>query len=163
MTYTHTHFMTDTHTHTHTHFVPPRGIYLISPSGLVHNPAELDRARKRLAELGFKSTVDRTALAVHERFAGTDRQRLAAISRALKQKHSLVMATRGGYGLSRLLPYIAWKAVADSGKLFIGQSDFTVFNLALLARAGADSFAGLLAIAAFGAASPAGLPTALVL
>src|SRR3546814_5803845 len=71
------------------------------------------------------------------------------------------MATRGGYGLSRLLPYIAWKAVADSGKIFIGQSDFTVFNLALLARAGAESFAGMSAIADFGVESPDELTTAL--
>src|SRR3546814_7808901 len=87
MTDTHKHFMTDTHTHTHTHtqFVPPRGIYLISPSGLVHNPAELDLSRKRLAELGFKIPVDRTALAEHERFARAARQRQAAISRELNR------------------------------------------------------------------------------
>src|SRR3546814_20216091 len=95
MTDTHTHFMTDTHTHTHTHthFVPPRGIYLISPSGLVHNPAELDLARKRLAELGFKSTVDRTAMAVPERFAGQDSPRLAAIIQALQPTTPTVIPT----------------------------------------------------------------------
>ena len=87
---------------------------------------------------------------MHERFAGTDKQRLAAIQRALKQKHPVVMATRGGYGLSRLLPHIDWQAVADSGKTFIGQSDFTVFNLALLARTGAVSLAGPTAVFDFG-------------
>lgn len=105
------------HHHDHAHSHPqPEGIYLISPSGVVRDPAVLTLARQRLGELGFKTTVDRTALAVHERFAGTDKQRLAAIGRALKQKHPIVMATRGGYGLSRLLPFIDWHAVADSGK-----------------------------------------------
>src|SRR5690606_8972661 len=93
---------------------------------------------------------DRTALEVHERFAGTDKQRLAAVQRAVRQKHEIVMATRGGYGLSRILHKIDWKAVADSGKLFVGHSDFTAFNLALLAQTGAVSYTGPSAVADFG-------------
>ena len=157
------------HDHDHDHDHPhashgqaaPGGIYLISPSGAVADPQALERATVRLAELGFKTAIDRTALAVHERFAGTDKQRLAAITRALKQKHSIVMATRGGYGLSRLLPFIDWRAVADSGKTFIGQSDFTAFNLALLAQTGACSYAGPTAVFDFGAAKMDDLTAAL--
>ncbi|MEO6985451.1 MAG: LD-carboxypeptidase [Paralcaligenes sp.] len=126
------------------------GIYLISPSGAVGDPKKVELACARLAQMGFKTVVDRAALAVHERFAGTDRQRLAGIARALKQKLPIVMATRGGYGLSRLLPFIDWQAVADSGKVFIGHSDFTAFHLALLARTGASSFAGPTAAFDFG-------------
>ena len=136
--------------HVHHDGNPPAGVYLFSPSGAVSDPAALELARVRLRELGFRTVVDRDALAVHERFAGTDQQRLAAIARSLKQKHPIAMATRGGYGLSRLLPYIDWKAVADSGKIFIGQSDFTVFNLALLARTGTASYAGPTAVFDFG-------------
>ncbi|CAM5222542.1 tRNA-specific adenosine deaminase [Castellaniella defragrans] len=128
----------------------PSGIHLISPSGAVPDPAVLAVAAQRLRALGFGVSVDRAAKQVHERFAGTDKQRLGAIARALKQKHPVVMATRGGYGLSRLLPLIDWRAVADSGKRFIGQSDFTAFNLALLARTGASSLVGPTALADFG-------------
>lgn len=136
---------------THAEHATPEGIYLISPSSAVADPQAIVRARARLSELGFKTTVDRSALAVHERFAGTDKQRLAGISRSLLQRHPIVMATRGGYGVSRLLPYIDWKAVADSGKIFIGHSDFTAFNLALLAQTGASSFTGPAAVPDFGA------------
>ena len=128
----------------------PGGIYLFSPSSAVKDAAELELARGRLAGLGFKTTVDRSALAVEQRFAGSDCQRLAAIQRAISQRHPIVMATRGGYGLSRLLHQIDWKAVADSGKLFVGHSDFTAFNLALLARTGAISYSGPSAVADFG-------------
>lgn len=128
----------------------PTGIYLISPSGAVSDPEAVRLAQQRLRAMGYRVALDRSALAVHERFAGTDRQRLAGIARALKQKHPVVMATRGGYGLSRLLPMIDWRAVADSGKTFIGQSDFTVFNLALLAQTGAQSLAGPTAVFDFG-------------
>jgi len=128
------------------------GIYLISPSSAVEDPTRVDLARQRLAQEGFKTALDRTALAVHQRFAGTDTQRLAGIARALKQKHPIIMTTRGGYGLSRLLAQIDWAAVADSGKRFVGFSDFTLFNLALLARTGATSYSGASAVADFGGA-----------
>lgn len=140
----------EAHAHQH-HHEAPSGIYLISPSGAVPDPAVLDLSVQRLKAMGYRVTVDRTACAVHERFAGTDKQRLAGIQRALKQKHPVVMATRGGYGLNRLLPFIDWQAVADSGKTFIGQSDFTAFNLALLAQTGAVSLAGPTALYDFGA------------
>jgi muramoyltetrapeptide carboxypeptidase len=130
--------------------VPAQGIYVISPSSAVQDPDMLDRAAERLTERGFPTTLDRTAKAVNQRFAGTDAQRLASITRALAQKKPIVMAGRGGYGLSRLLPAIDWKAVADSGKRFVGMSDFTAFNLALLAQTGAISYTGAVAASDFG-------------
>lgn len=134
-----------THDHATAH-----GIYLFSPSGAVTDSSALDRACSRLVALGFQTEVDSHALARHERFAGTDRQRLDALDRALAQPHPIVMATRGGYGLSRLLADIDWNAVANSGKRFVGHSDFTAFNLALLAKTGAPSYAGPSAAFDFG-------------
>jgi len=127
------------------------GIYLISPSSAVADPAALARACERLQALGFATTVDEAALAVAQRFAGSDANRLAAIARSFAQPHGIVMATRGGYGLSRLLPIIDWQALAASGKRFVGFSDFTLLNLALLARTGAVSYSGPTAIADFAA------------
>jgi len=126
------------------------GIYLVSPSGAVEDPEAIGRARGRLQDLGFRTAVDRSALARHQRFAGTDAQRLAGLARAARQKLPIVMATRGGYGLSRLLPALDWKALADSGKRFVGHSDFTAFSLGLLARTGTVSYAGPSAAFDFG-------------
>ncbi len=126
------------------------GIYLVSPSSAVRDPQAVELARQRLAAEGFKTVLDRAALATHQRFAGTDKQRLAGLARAAVQKQPIVMATRGGYGLSRLLPHIDWTAMADSGKRFVGMSDFTAFNLALLARTGAVSYTGATAVRDFG-------------
>ncbi len=135
------------------------GIYIFSPSSAVADPQTLERATHLLNTMGFKVAIDRTALAKHQRFAGTDTQRLAAFTRAIKQKLPIVMATRGGYGMTRLLPHLDWKAIADSGKRFIGQSDFTAFNLALLARTGMVSYAGPTACFDFGAKKPELLTT----
>jgi muramoyltetrapeptide carboxypeptidase len=155
------HHHDDDHAHHHGQAPMTRGVYLISPSSAVHNPEALDLACERLEAEGFKAAIDRAAKAVHQRFAGTDKQRLAGLERAIRQKHPIVMATRGGYGLSRLVPLIDWKAMADSGKRFVGLSDFTVFNLALLARTGTVSYTGPCAASDFGAARPDELTVAL--
>ena len=84
--------------HVHDHHCRPdaRGIYVISPSGAVADPETLTRAQTRLSSMGFKVALDRGVLNQAQRFAGTDTQRLAAFTRALKQKLPIVMASRGG-------------------------------------------------------------------
>ncbi|MCK9507772.1 MAG: LD-carboxypeptidase [Pigmentiphaga sp.] len=126
------------------------GIYLFSPSGAVPDPARLQQAKKNLKQLGFKVRIDKSAAVRSTRFAGTDKQRLKAFERAMRHEHPVVMATRGGYGLSRLLPQLDYKALADSGKQFVGHSDFTAFQMALLAQTGATSWAGPMALFDFG-------------
>lgn len=126
------------------------GIYLLSPAGAITQPERLDRARQHLKGLGFQTILDRTALASHSRFAGTDAQRLAAFQRALRHSADIVMATRGGYGTARLLPQLNFRELADSGKRFVGHSDFTAFQLALLATTGTVSWAGPMASYDFG-------------
>jgi len=132
----------------------PEGIYVISGSSPVPSADRLKLGAKNLRKLGFKVKVDRSAALQTGRFAGTDAQRLQAIERSLEQPYPIVMASRGGYGMSRLLGQINWNAVADSGKRFVGHSDFTAFNLALLARTGAVSYTGPNVSTDFGEDSP---------
>lgn len=137
----------------------PQGIYIISSSSAVEEATQLQLAQKNLEALGWQVALDLDALAVYQRFAGTDQQRLDGIHRALTQPHEVVLSSRGGYGMSRLLPAINWRAVADSGKRFVGHSDFTAFNLALLAQTGAISYAGPCAAFDFGVPKPDDLTT----
>jgi muramoyltetrapeptide carboxypeptidase len=126
---------------------------LYSPSGLVAKATPLRLATKRLKSLGFDVRVDEAALARHQRFAGDDDVRLDAIHRVAAQAPSIAMATRGGYGLTRLLGRIDWKAVArsvEAGTRWVGHSDFTVFQLALLAHARGVTWAGPMACYDFG-------------
>jgi muramoyltetrapeptide carboxypeptidase len=129
-----------------------KGIYIVSPSSAVADAKVLTKGVQRLEKMGFKVALDRNVLACAQRFAGTDAQRLAGFDRAIKQKLPIVMASRGGYGVTRLLPHLDWTALANSGKRFVGQSDFTAFNLALLAKTGLVSYAGPTVCYDFGAA-----------
>ncbi len=129
-------------------------IYIFSPSSATRDPAALKRGVKRLEALGHEVEVDEAAAARFQRFAGDDDTRLAAIHRAAASGADVAMVSRGGYGLSRLLDRIDYKAVAKSiakGVEFIGLSDFTAFQAAVLAKTGAATWAGPALEADFGA------------
>ena len=126
-------------------------IYAISPSGAVEDEARLRRAMANLGRAGFPVKLDRSALAVHQRFAGQDKTRAEAFTRAAASTCDIVMATRGGYGITRYLHQLDFRALAAAGKHWIGLSDFTAFHLAMLARAGAQTWAGPCLVAGFGA------------
>ena len=120
-------------------------IYIYSPSGAVRDKAAFRRGVARLKTLGHEVEIDEAALASHLRFAGDDATRLAAIHRAAASGADVALISRGGYGLTRILGGIQYKAVAkaiESGTLFVGISDFTAFQNAVLARAGGVTWAG---------------------
>ena len=130
------------------------GLTVFSPSGVLPQAAPLRLALRRLREQGFAARADAGALARRQRFAGSDEQRLAAIHRVAEEAPEIAMATRGGYGLTRLLGRIDWKKLARSvsarGTRWVGLSDFTALQLGLLAHSGAVSWAGPCAVEGFG-------------
>lgn len=120
-------------------------IYLYSPSGAVRDRAGFKRAVKRLQALGHQVEIDPDALCIWQRFAGDDATRLAAIGRAATSGADIVLTTRGGYGLTRLLPHLPYAAIQSSverGSAWVGLSDFTALQLALLAQTGGCTWAG---------------------
>jgi muramoyltetrapeptide carboxypeptidase len=120
-------------------------IYIYSPSGAVRDKAAFKRGVSRLQAMGHEVEIDADALSSYQRFAGDDETRLAAIHRAAASKADVALISRGGYGLTRILPGIHYKKVAkaiDQGMLFVGISDFTAFQTAVLARTGAITWAG---------------------
>ncbi len=132
---------------------------LFSPSGVVAKATPLRRAVKRLTNLGFDVSVDESALARFQRFAGDDDTRLAALHRIAEASPSIALATRGGYGLTRLLDRIDWKLMARSveqGTRWVGYSDVTALQLGLLAHTKAESWSGPLALDDFGKDDAAG-------
>jgi muramoyltetrapeptide carboxypeptidase len=120
-------------------------IYIYSPSSAIRDKAVVRRGVARLRALGHEVELDEAALATHMRFAGDDETRLAAIHRAAASGADVALITRGGYGLTRLLPAIRYKAVAkaiEKGTHFVGLSDFTAFQAAVLAQTGAVTWSG---------------------
>lgn len=132
---------------------------ILSPSGVVARLPALRLAARRLKDMGFQVLVDEAATARSQRFAGADELRLAAIHRVAQASPSVAMASRGGYGLSRLLDAIEWPLLArsvDQGTRWVGYSDFTALQLGLLAHGSACSWAGPMAADDFGRSSADG-------
>ena len=126
---------------------------ICSPSGVIARGAALRLAARRLCALGFEARLDEAALARAQRFAGSDEVRLAALHRVAEAAPSIVMASRGGYGLTRLLDGLRWPRLARSverGTRWVGYSDFTALQLALWQHEGAPSWAGPMALDDFG-------------
>jgi muramoyltetrapeptide carboxypeptidase len=128
-------------------------LILFTPAGVVPKAALVRRAAKRLSKLGFAVSIDEAALLKHQRFGGDDDTRLDAIHRIAKQAPHVAFATRGGYGLTRLLDRIDWKLIAKSverGTHWVGQSDVTALQLGLLAHGKGVTWQGPLACDDFG-------------
>ena len=78
----------------------------------------------------------------HLRFGGTDDARAAQLhAAAVDPGVDVILALRGGYGMSRLLPLLYLDLLARCKKPVVGHSDVTALQLALLNK-GAGSFAG---------------------
>jgi muramoyltetrapeptide carboxypeptidase len=132
-------------------------IYIYSPSGAVRDKQAFKRGIQRLHQLGHEVEVDVNALTSHMRFAGDDATRLAAIHRAASSGADVALISRGGYGLTRILSGIDYKKVTkavEKGTQFVGLSDFTAFQSALLAKTGGHSWAGPALGEDFGQAQP---------
>lgn len=130
-------------------------VAIIAPGGYDADAERLRKAKAWFARLGHRVVMAPDPETRQLRFSDRDAARLAAIERAVSDPAiDLVIALRGGYGLTRLLPALNFDVIATAirrhGKRFVGHSDFTAFHLALYASTGAISFAGPMASYDFG-------------
>ena len=66
---------------------------IVAPSGAMEQPDILLRAVKRLKRMGLNVELDEQTALIHQRFAGTDEHRAAALERALLDPNvDIVMA-----------------------------------------------------------------------
>ncbi|MDH3383157.1 MAG: LD-carboxypeptidase [Deltaproteobacteria bacterium] len=100
-------------------------IAIVAPGGPVDR-GRLARGLARLSAAGF--TPETAAGLLHREgyLAGDDRHRAAQMEWALTLPEArAVMAARGGYGTTRLLPLLDWRRAAAHPRLLIGYSDIT--------------------------------------
>jgi muramoyltetrapeptide carboxypeptidase len=125
------------------HALPAGGtIGIFSPAG-PPDPARVERGVKRIESLGYRCVLAENALGAHEYFSAPDTVRVESLHKMLADPGiDMMMMTRGGYGLSRILHHINWDAVARANKILCGFSDFTALSLAALSQANLVTFAG---------------------
>lgn len=119
---------------------PGSRLALLAPSG----PFDVDSFERGVERLRTRYEVryDESIFARRGYFAGDDAQRLQVLERALSDPQiDALVAARGGYGATRLLPYLEVERVRRANKLLVGFSDITALH-ALWARAGLGSIHG---------------------
>ncbi|GAC1423348.1 MAG: muramoyltetrapeptide carboxypeptidase [Burkholderiaceae bacterium] len=130
----------------------PAIVGIVAPSGYASDTTQIDRATALLQARGYQARVFFDRSACFQRFAATDTLRLEGLhAAACDSEVDIILALRGGYGLSRLLPEIDFPMLARSGKRFVGHSDFTALQMGLLVHGG-HSFAGPMICSDFGRA-----------
>lgn len=131
--------------------------YLVAPSGYCLNQEAAYRGVQRLQEAGHQVLHQEVIPRRQQRFAGTEHERLNDINQlaTLDGANRIVMAVRGGYGASRLLPHIDWQALAARQRqnplIICGHSDFTAIQMGLLAKGSIITFSGPMLAGNFGA------------
>jgi muramoyltetrapeptide carboxypeptidase len=119
------------------------GIAIAAPGGAATDNLAVERGLARLRAQGVLVHNYYDHAQTQQRFGGTDAGRLAQIAAAVADPDvQVIMALRGQYGITRILPHIDFKALADSGKIFVGYSDVTALHMGLMAATGAISYAG---------------------
>jgi muramoyltetrapeptide carboxypeptidase len=117
-------------------------VAIVATSGYAPDPLSIVRADDLLRAQSCEVRHYDDPSTRYLRFAAPDDQRLLGLHAAARDPEvDIVIALRGGYGISRLLPYIDFSLLVNSGKKFVGHSDFTALQMGMLAHGG-YSFCG---------------------
>ncbi len=104
---------------------------MVSPSGPLQGPHELERAVATAESLGWDVQVGQHALRRTGYFAGDDAQRGDDLLDALQDDRiDGIWCLRGGYGAARLLPRLSVELLQRFPKALLGYSDITALHAA---------------------------------
>jgi muramoyltetrapeptide carboxypeptidase len=97
------------------------------------NPLEsLNIFKQQLTLLGYKVKISDNFQDAYGYLAGVDKTRAEAFMKIwLDPEVDVVWCSRGGYGSSRILPYLDFNLLKKHPKIFVGMSDITALHNAL--------------------------------
>lgn len=101
-------------------------IGVVAPAGAVKTD-DLNAGIKRLEELGYRVLVGRSVYRSARYLAGRDAERAGDLMEMFANADvRAIVAARGGYGTSRVIPLLDPRAIARSPKIVVGSSDVTL-------------------------------------
>lgn len=122
---------------------PGAVVGIISPASATFVKEELNIVLDAVRGLGL---VPKLAPHVRDRYgylAGTDKDRAADINQFFNDPQiAALLPIRGGWGCSRILPYLDYEAIRQNPKIIIGFSDITALILGINARTQLVTFHG---------------------
>jgi muramoyltetrapeptide carboxypeptidase len=128
---------------------PGDTVALTAPSGLLKEPALLERAEALLRGFGFQVRVGASCRAGRGYLAGDDALRAGDLNACFADPAvRAIVCLKGGYGVLRLLERLDYPAIARNPKALVGYSDITALHLALNQRCGLATLHGPMATSA---------------
>lgn len=122
---------------------PGDTVALVAPANATFNSVDLQIARESLEALGLTVKVGGHVLDRHGYLAGQDKDRAADINGFFADRNvSAVLPLRGGWGSSRVLPYLDFEVIRRNPKVVLGYSDITALLLGIQAKTGLVTFHG---------------------
>lgn len=116
---------------------------LVAPSSYPASSDVLRKGQRALEESGFRVKSGGHLLDCHGYLAGHDEARAEDLNAMFcDQAVEAIFCVRGGYGAGRLLPLLDFEALRRNPKIFLGYSDLTVLELAILKKIGLVTFYG---------------------
>jgi len=116
---------------------------IVAPASATFQSVDVAIAKESLQALGLEVRVGSHVLARHGYLAGGDKERAADINQFFGDSSvKAVLPIRGGWGSSRVLPYLDYDLIRRNPKVVVGYSDITALHLAIHAKTGLVTFHG---------------------
>jgi muramoyltetrapeptide carboxypeptidase len=111
----------------------------------------LENGIRYLEQLGYRVKLGRYVSNQNGYLAGSDAERARDLNRMFRDRQvKAIFCARGGYGTPRLLPLLDYEAMRANPKIFVGYSDITAIQLAMLRHARLITFSGPMVAAEMG-------------
>lgn len=110
--------------------------------GIIALSGETDRekvesAKANLESWGYKVKLSKNIFSKNRYLAGSDEEKLEALKEMLSDNEiRMILASRGGYGLVRLVNKIDYDLIKFNPKVICGFSDFTILLLMIYKKTG---------------------------
>ena len=122
---------------------PGDTVALVSPASATFQTADVQVAKESLEALGLKVRLGEHLLERHGYLAGDDKARADDITALFTDTSvAAIHPIRGGWGSSRVLPYLDYDAIRRNPKVLLGYSDITALLLAIQGKTGLITFHG---------------------
>lgn len=118
-------------------------IGFIAPASLPSDLNKIQLSKKYFENLGYKVVLGNHLSKPIDYLAAEDSERLEDFHNMFSDNDiKAIFCVRGGYGTGRLIDKINYQIIKNNPKIFVGYSDITVIQLAILKYAGLVTFSG---------------------
>ncbi|CAN1212719.1 LD-carboxypeptidase [Tumidithrix helvetica PCC 7403] len=116
---------------------------MVAPASNAYEPEEIQIAKETMEQYGFKVELAPHIAAQNGYLAGQDRDRASDINEMFRRPDIRGIVTfSGGYGCSRLLPFLDYDLIRQNPKVIVGHSDITALLLGIHRQTGLITFHG---------------------